>query len=68
MYSKIFQGVTTYFSSNCTLEDSKIVNEFLTKNNMEAYNSRVFKTTENGNDVYEVSVMSYLLILCHFLG
>lgn len=54
------KGVTTYFSSNCTLEDSKIVNVFLKKNNMEAYNSRVFKTTENGKDVYEIKLASVL--------
>ncbi|KAG8271126.1 bifunctional diacylglycerol diphosphate phosphatase/phosphatidate phosphatase [Homalodisca vitripennis] len=47
------KGVTTYFSSNCTIEDSKIIKAYLTQIKMEAYNCRTFKTTEEGKTVYE---------------
>jgi dipeptidyl-peptidase-3 len=48
------QGTTTYFSNNCTLEDANLVTQFLKHKGMEAYNSRVFKTVENGIPTYEV--------------
>ncbi|XP_046658492.1 dipeptidyl peptidase 3 [Homalodisca vitripennis] len=52
------KGVTTYFSSNCTIEDSKIIKAYLTQIKMEAYNCRTFKTTEEGKTVYEIRLAS----------
>lgn len=51
------QGTTTYFSSNCTLEDANLVTQFMKRQSMEAYNSRVFKTVEDGVPTYEVRVL-----------
>ncbi|OQV22426.1 Dipeptidyl peptidase 3 [Hypsibius exemplaris] len=48
-------GVTTYFSSNCEKKDAEIVKKFLVENEIDAYNSRVFKTvSEQGAVVYEI--------------
>uniref|UniRef100_A0A1B6CRG2 Dipeptidyl peptidase 3 n=1 Tax=Clastoptera arizonana TaxID=38151 RepID=A0A1B6CRG2_9HEMI len=56
------KGVTTYFSSNCTEEDSVIVNAYLKKINMEAYNCRTFKTPNSGDGkkTYEIKLASVL--------
>jgi dipeptidyl-peptidase-3 len=56
----MFQGITTYFSSNCTLEDANLVTQLLKHKDMEAHNSRVFKTVEKGIPTYEV----HLLLPC----
>lgn len=37
------QGCTTYFSSNCGPEDSLRVQKWMKKENLECYNTRVFK-------------------------
>ncbi|PSN36117.1 Dipeptidyl peptidase 3 [Blattella germanica] len=52
------KGMTTYYSSNCTLEDANFVSQFLKEKNMELYNNRVFKTEENGTTIYEVRLAS----------
>jgi len=52
------KGVTTYFSSNCTLEDANQVTQLLKHKGMEAYNSRVFKTVEKGIPTYEIRLAS----------
>ncbi|XP_069681962.1 dipeptidyl peptidase 3 isoform X1 [Periplaneta americana] len=52
------KGVTTYFSSNCNLEDADHVAQFLKQKDMEAYNSRVFKTEDNETPVYEIRLAS----------
>lgn len=38
------KGVTTYFSSNCTNEDSDKINRFFKERNIEGYINRVIKT------------------------
>jgi len=51
------KGVTTYFTPNCTNEDSDLVNRFFKLKNMEGYINRVFKVTkggENGRDLFEI--------------
>merc|ERR1711962_1575090 len=51
------KGVTTYFTPNCTNEDSDLVNRFFKQINMEGYINRVFKVTkggENGRDLFEI--------------
>eukprot|EP00980_Cylindrotheca_fusiformis_P011381 scaffold2638_cov114-Cylindrotheca_fusiformis.AAC.9 len=40
------QGISTYFSANCTTDDVKIANAFLDSQNISAYNTRLFKTTK----------------------
>ena len=51
------KGVTTYFTPNCTNEDSDLVNRFFKLKNMEGYINRVFKVAkggENGRDLFEI--------------
>ncbi|XP_046992129.1 dipeptidyl peptidase 3 isoform X1 [Schistocerca americana] len=52
------KGITTYFSSNCTLKDAEMVNGFLKKNEMDAYNTRTFKYSEDGVTVFEIRLAS----------
>ncbi|XP_055371827.1 dipeptidyl peptidase 3 isoform X2 [Condylostylus longicornis] len=51
-------GVTTYWSSNCTKNDSEIVTEWMTSRQIEAYMSRTFKTIENEKQVYNIRIAS----------
>lgn len=52
------KGTTSYFSANCNLDDAKIAQEFLTAKDLSPYNTRLFKTTENGKTCYEVRLAS----------
>ncbi|KAK4883773.1 hypothetical protein RN001_000044 [Aquatica leii] len=49
------EGCTTYFSSNCTSEDSARVQNWLKKHNLESYNTRCFKSIL-ASDVGELQV------------
>ncbi|XP_039283071.1 dipeptidyl peptidase 3 isoform X1 [Nilaparvata lugens] len=52
-------GITTYFSSNCTEEDGKLITDFLKENRMDGYNCRTFKTVNaDGKPVYEIRLAS----------
>lgn len=53
------EGVTTYHSDNCTIEDSKLVKEWLKLKQIEGYISRTFKTVSNdGRISYEIRIAS----------
>ncbi|CAK1553500.1 unnamed protein product [Leptosia nina] len=53
------KGVTTYFSSNCTEEDSNLVNEWMKTKLFEAYICRTFKTTsDDGLPLYTIHLAS----------
>lgn len=53
------KGVTTYFSSNCTEEDSNLVNDWMKTKRIEAYICRTFKTTaEDGLPLYTIHLAS----------
>ncbi|XP_053575996.1 dipeptidyl peptidase 3 [Bombina bombina] len=53
-------GITTYFSANCTLEDAQLAQRFLDSKNLSAYNTRLFKTDSGGNNKYEVRLASVI--------
>lgn len=53
------EGITTYFSSNCTKEDADLVAEWLKIKKIEAYICRTFKTFDaNGKASYEIRLAS----------
>jgi dipeptidyl-peptidase-3 len=53
------EGITTYFSSNCTKADADIVTEWMKTKKLEAYISRTFKTVDaNGKSSYEIRLAS----------
>ncbi|KAJ6654215.1 hypothetical protein lerEdw1_007312 [Lerista edwardsae] len=54
------EGLSTYFSANCSMEDAKLAQEFLDSENISAYNTRLFKTDVNGKASYEVRLASVL--------
>ena len=51
------KGITTYFTPNCTSEDSDKINKFFKSINLEGYINRVIKTSKGGDggrDLYEI--------------
>ncbi|THD18820.1 Dipeptidyl peptidase [Fasciola hepatica] len=49
-------GITTYYSANCTREDAEIAQDYLKATNMEAYNTRLFKENSSKNNQHLVSL------------
>ncbi|XP_054853359.1 dipeptidyl peptidase 3 [Eublepharis macularius] len=54
------QGISTYFSANCSMEDAKLAQEFLDSQNISAYNTRLFKTKAGSKSCYEVRLASVI--------
>ncbi|XP_061172745.1 dipeptidyl peptidase 3-like [Saccostrea echinata] len=52
------KGITTYFSSNCDIEDAKVAQEFMSAKDISPYNTRLFKTKEGDKVCYEVRLAS----------
>ncbi|KAF2354545.1 hypothetical protein FHG87_014698 [Trinorchestia longiramus] len=47
-------GVTMYFSTNCTLKDAELCKEYMTSRNIEAWNSRLIKHEDGDKVVYDI--------------
>ncbi|XP_027032578.2 dipeptidyl peptidase 3 [Tachysurus fulvidraco] len=52
------EGISTYFSGNCCLEDAELAQKFLDSKNLSAYNTRLFKKESEGKRCYEVRLAS----------
>jgi len=48
------KGVTKYFTPNCDMTDSELINRFMKAKNLEGYINRVIKTKEGEKVVYEI--------------
>ncbi len=51
-------GVTTYFSDNCTVDDANLVNEWMKMKKLEGYICRTFKTVDAGVTTYDIKLAS----------
>ncbi|MCL4128954.1 UNVERIFIED_CONTAM: hypothetical protein GTU68_000126 [Idotea baltica] len=52
------QGVTMYFTPNCTADDAAIVKEYLSSKNIEAWNTRLLKYEKNGETILDIRIAS----------
>ncbi|KAL1512766.1 hypothetical protein ABEB36_002298 [Hypothenemus hampei] len=52
------QGITTYLSKNITPEDATKVQDWLKSKKIDCYNTRLFKTEQNGKIEYEIRLAS----------
>ncbi|KAJ8984299.1 hypothetical protein NQ317_012269 [Molorchus minor] len=52
------EGCSTYFSRNCTPQDDELVQNWLKSQKIECYNTRLFKTEQNGKVTYEIRFAS----------
>ncbi|XP_055952448.1 dipeptidyl peptidase 3-like isoform X1 [Argiope bruennichi] len=56
-----YKGTTTYMSKNITEEDLEAVKKFLKNQNLEPFNTRLFKTVDdNDRIIYEIRLASIL--------
>lgn len=53
-------GVTTYFSDNCSVDDSNLVNEWMKMKKIEGYICRTFKTVAGGVTTYDIKLASVM--------
>lgn len=61
-FTVFIQGVTTYFSANCTTKDAELIQQFLKEEKLEAWNTRCFKTVEGTSVTYEIRSASADLV------
>lgn len=52
------QGITMYFTPNCTANDAAIVKEYFTAKNIEAWNTRLLKHEKNGETILDIRIAS----------
>lgn len=54
-------GCTTYLSKNCTPEDNEKVQNWLKTEDLECYNTRLFKTESNSKVRYILTINYYAI-------
>ncbi|CAB3983514.1 dipeptidyl peptidase 3-like [Paramuricea clavata] len=52
------QGLSTYYSSNCTRDDVVLVQDFMKEKEISPYNTRLFKVEKEGNVEYQLRLAS----------
>ncbi|KAA0184528.1 hypothetical protein HAZT_HAZT003328 [Hyalella azteca] len=51
-------GITMYFSSNCTQKDAELCKEYMTDRNIEAWNTRLIKHEDGDKVLYDIRLAS----------
>lgn len=51
-------GVTMYFTPNCTQADADLCKEYMTARNIEAWNTRLIKSQEDDKDLFDIRLAS----------